>query len=101
MADYNTRLHTLETFFHSFVKRTDMERFYDKAEAHSTQQSVSKATEGVSDNDVAICDVADLADTNSTAIDDIGIILDDLIHRVEELEKEKQQQIDEIQEEDK
>lgn len=43
-------------------------------------------TIGVSENDSAICDIADLEDVNSTAIDDLAEIVDELINKVYELE---------------
>lgn len=44
-------------------------------------------TIGVSENDSAICDIADLEDVNSTAIDDLAEIVDELINKVYELEE--------------
>ena len=67
---------------------------------------VDKNTAGVSENDSAICDVAELsdvnsmaiddlaemADTNSLAIDDLAEIIDDLEQRVEALEKKNNEE---------
>ena len=56
----------------------------DNASAKIPQ--VNQNTEGVAENDGAICDVAELADTNSMAIDDLAEIVDELLSRVEALE---------------
>lgn len=59
----------------------------DKADNASNKiPQVDANTIGVSDNDLAICDVADLADTNSMAIDDLAVLVDELSNRVAELE---------------
>ena len=53
---------------------------------NNTIPQVDENTVGVSDNDIAICDIADLADTNSMAIDDLAELVDELSNRVAELE---------------
>lgn len=59
----------------------------DKSDnAYNKVPQVDANTVGVSDNDQAICDVADLADTNSMAIDDLAVMVDELSNRVAELE---------------
>ena len=59
----------------------------DKSDdAYNKVPQVDANTMGVSDNDIAICDVADLADTNSMAIDDLAELVDELSNRVSELE---------------
>lgn len=57
----------------------------DSASAKIPQ--VNQNTEGVVENDGAICDVAELSDTNSMAIDDLAEIVDELLNRVEALEE--------------
>ena len=47
------------------------------------------STSGISENDNAICDIADISDVNSTAIDDLAIMIDDLEQRVEALEEKE------------
>ena len=54
--------------------------------AYNKAPQIDSNTDGVSDNDLAICDVADLADTNSMAIDDLAELVDELSNRVSELE---------------
>jgi hypothetical protein len=44
-------------------------------------------TIGVSENDSAICDVAELSDVNSSAIDDLAEMVDELSNRVSILEE--------------
>lgn len=60
------------------VNRTD--------ESHNKIPQIDSNTTGVSDNDLAICDVADLADTNSMAIDDLAELVDELSNKVAEME---------------
>ena len=63
----------------------------EKADQASNKiPQVDENTDGVAENDGAICDVADLADTNSIAIDDLAEILDDLLSRVEALEEKEE-----------
>ena len=40
----------------------------------------------IGENDVAICDIAELADVNSQAIDDLAEMVDELSNKVAELE---------------
>lgn len=67
---------------------------------------VDSNTRGVSENDTAICDIAELsdvnsmaiddlaemADTNSLAIDDLAEMIDDLEQRVEALEEKNNEE---------
>ena len=67
---------------------------------------VDSNTQGVSENDTAICDIAELsdvnseaiddlaemADTNSLAIDDLAEMIDDLEQRVEALEEKNNEE---------
>lgn len=58
-----------------------------KADSASNKiPQVDENTSGVEENDEAICDVAELADTNSIAIDDLAELVDELLSRVEALE---------------
>ena len=41
----------------------------------------------IGENDVAICDIAELADVNSQAIDDLAEMVDELSNKVAELEE--------------
>ena len=60
----------------------------DKADSASNKiPQVDANTIGVAENDSAICDVAELSDVNSTAIDDFAEMIDDLEQRVSALEE--------------
>lgn len=50
-------------------------------------EGIKANADGVKENDNAICDVAELSDVNSMAIDDIAEMIDDLEQRVAELEE--------------
>ena len=63
----------------------------EKADDSSVQipfieEQMSIGSKGISENDSAICDVADLSDVNSQAIDDLAEMVDELSNRVAELE---------------
>lgn len=79
----------------------------NKAESgYNKIPQVDSNTRGVSENDTAICDVAELsdvnsmaiddlaemADTNSIAIDDLAEMIDDLEQRVEALEEKNNEE---------
>ncbi len=75
-------------------------------EGYNKIPQVDSNTKGVSENDTAICDVAELsdvnsmaiddlaemADTNSLAIDDLAEMIDDLEQRVEALEEKNNEE---------
>ena len=75
-------------------------------EGYSKIPQVNSNTQGVEENDTAICDVAELsdvnsmaiddlaemADTNSLAIDDLAEMIDDLEQRVEALEEKNNEE---------
>lgn len=59
----------------------------DKADNASNKiPQVDENTVGVSENDGAIMDVAELSDENATAIEELAALVDELIERVEALE---------------
>ena len=59
-----------------------------KAEsAYNKNPQVDMNTEGVEENDGAIMDVADLADENSNALEELAALIDDLDARVTALEE--------------
>ena len=59
----------------------------DKADNASNKiPQVDANTQGVAENDGAICDVAEMSDENSSAIDELAEMIDDLETRVAELE---------------
>lgn len=66
-----------------FVDRNDWKVYEDIVQVGELTEDNTVYTE---ENDIAICDIADLADTNSLAIDDIAVIVDELLSRVEALE---------------
>lgn len=51
------------------------------------EETSENLTSASVENDSAICDIADLEDVNSTAIDDLAEIVDELINKVYELEE--------------
>jgi hypothetical protein len=60
----------------------------EKADRASNKiPQVDENTNGVGENDGAICDVAELSDMNSMAIDDLAEIVDELLNKVEALEE--------------
>ncbi len=75
-------------------------------DAYGKIPQVDSNTQGVSENDTAICDIAELsdvnsmaiddlaemADTNSLAIDDLAEMIDDLEQRVEALEEKNNEE---------
>ena len=78
----------LRNLVYALIKRIDNDKFYDSADKSSMRINESNNSEGVSENDTAICDIADLSDVNSSAIDDLAVIIDELINKVYELEKQ-------------
>ncbi len=56
-------------------------------ESHNKIPQVDSNTEGVEENDGAIMDVADLADENSNALEELAAIIDELDARVTALEE--------------
>ena len=84
--ELTVRLLSLEQAFNASTKRS-IDNTYTAESASNKIPQVDANTVGVSDNDLAICDVADLADTNSMAIDDLAELVDELSNRVAELEE--------------
>lgn len=59
----------------------------DKADNASNKiPQVDENTVGVSENDGAIMDVAELSDENATAIEELAALVDELMERIENLE---------------
>ena len=59
----------------------------DKADNASNKiPQVDENTVGVSENDGAIMDVAELSDENATAIEELAALVDELMERVKALE---------------
>ena len=82
------RLSNLEKLVNSLIKRIDNDKFYDSADKMGIRQTEGNLTSATTENDTAICDIADLSDVNSSAIDDLAVIIDELINKVYELEKQ-------------
>ena len=73
---------------------------------YNKNPQVDSNTKGITENDTAICDIAELsdvnsmaiddlaemADTNSVAIDDLAEMIDDLEQRVEALEEKNNEE---------
>ena len=86
MAEILKRLANLEGWFSALIKQFNIKKMYNEADLAAQKKAIGETASGVSDNDIAVCDVADLADTNSIAIDDLAAMIDDLQNRVSELE---------------
>lgn len=85
VQNLESRLDSLmESFVQSQINETPIIEKTDESFAKCPQ--VDENTAGVAENDSAICDVAELADVNSEAIDDLAEIIDELETRVSELE---------------
>ena len=80
------RLTKLENLVNALIAKVDNINFYQKADTASERIGISNNSIGVAENDSAICDVAELSDVNSGAIDDLAEMVDELSNRVSELE---------------
>ena len=87
------RLSNLEKLVDSLIKRIDNDKFYDSADKMGIRQTegnhgiaIDENTQGISENDGAICDVAELSDVNSQAIDDLAEMVDELSNKVDAME---------------
>lgn len=95
--DIETRVTNLENMLASIMKNMNNQKFYTDADIagcrHTEGELGIKNDEqdgGISDNDLAICDVAELSDENSGVIEEIAEIADDLLARVEALERKEE-----------
>lgn len=86
--DLETRITNLENLVNALSKKIDKNKFYQDADTSSERINISNNTNGVSENDSAICDVAELEDINSSAIDDLAEMIDNLENRVAKLEEQ-------------
>ena len=80
------RITKLENLVNALIAKVDNINFYQKADTTSEKIGISTNSLGVSENDMAICDVADLSDVNSQAIDDLAEMVDELSNKVAGLE---------------
>lgn len=77
----------LRQFVLAMDSRFNREKGYDSADKAGIRQTEGNLTSATTENDTAICDIADLSDVNSSAIDDLAVIIDELINKVYELEE--------------
>ena len=98
--DIETRLTNLERHVEllaeqldHYIKFQNNEKKYDMANINGVRKGVGDNSadietniENIAENDGAICDVAELSDVNSQAIDDLAEMVDELSKKVEELE---------------
>ncbi len=80
------RITKLENLVNALIAKVDNINFYQKADTASERIGISNNSTGVAENDSAICDVAELSDVNSQAIDDLAEMVDELLNKVSELE---------------
>lgn len=80
------RISKLENLVNALIAKVDKITFYQNADTASERIGISNNSIGVAENDTAICDVADLSDVNSQAIDDLAEMVDELSNKVAELE---------------
>lgn len=86
MDNIEARLSRLETLVLAVNSKLDKISFYQNASSASERIEINNNSVGVAENDTAICDVADLSDVNSQAIDDLAEMVDELSNKVTELE---------------
>jgi len=84
--DIETRLANLESLVHSLINSLNLKDLYNNADKAGIRQTEEIHGVGISENDIAICDVADLSDANSQAIDDLAELVDELSNKVAEME---------------
>lgn len=83
----------LRQFVLSMDSRYNREKEYNSADKMGIRQTegnhgiaIDENTQGISENDGAICDVAELSDVNSQAIDDLAEMVDELSNKVDAME---------------
>lgn len=81
-----TRLTNLENLVHALVNTLNLKDLYNNADKAGIRQTENFHEIGISENDTAICDVADLSDVNSQAIDDLAEMVDELANQIAEKE---------------
>ena len=80
------RVLNLENMMKALSNKIDNLSHYDTADKTGIRKTEGIHTVGISENDTAICDVADLSDVNSQAIDDLAELVDELSNKVAEME---------------
>ena len=86
MADYNTRLTNVENTLNALIKSLNLQKMYTSADNTAERKNISENAFGVAENGTSVLDLADLSDENSTALEDIAIMLDDHEQRISALE---------------
>lgn len=72
--------------FNAFLKMNNIKSSYNEADKDGIRQTEGEHGIAINENDSAICDVADLSDVNSQAIDDLAEIVDELSNKIAEME---------------
>lgn len=80
------RVTKIENLVNALIAKVENINFYQSADTASERIGISTNSAGVAENDTAICDVADLSDVNSQAIDDLAEMVDELSNKVAGLE---------------
>ena len=80
------RVEMLEKNFNALLKRTDNDNQFNKWEKDAIRKTEGEHGDAINENDTAICDVAELSDVNSQAIDDLAEIVDELSNKIAEME---------------
>jgi len=84
--DIETRLTNLENLVHALINSLNLKDLYNNADKAGIRQTEGIHGQEISENDTAICDVADLSDVNSQAIDDLAEIVDEISNKIAEME---------------
>jgi len=80
MITIEQRLSNLEKLVNYLSEQITRTKGYAEADTVSERMGIGNNTTGVSDNDLAICDIAEMVDTNSQAIDDLAELVDELLN---------------------
>ena len=84
--DTEKRLTILEDKVDALLNTLNIKDFDNYADIASIRNTEDIHGEGISENDTAVCDVAELSDVNSQAIDDLAELVDELSNKVAEME---------------
>jgi hypothetical protein len=87
------RVSNLENLVASVISMYGIKTRYNEADKSALRQTSSQQGEeiktntvGINENDTAVCDVAELSDVNSQAIDDLAEMVDELAQKIAEME---------------
>lgn len=91
--DLEKRVSNLEHLVGALINTINRNNFYNDADKNGIRQTennhgvaIESNSEGINENDNAICDVAELSDVNSQAIDDLAEMVDELANQIAEME---------------